>query len=438
MRVFKRDNSKRWYVDFSDHNDRRRRLAGFTHKQATRQLADTLEKLCAVRQTGRTPDRDLRRAIEALPGRITERLGEWGLLTEDTVAMAKPLHQHIEEWHEDLLRGNTQKHADQRKGRVERIVDAAGWQWWADINAIELERVLDQWEDDLKTRTLNFYRAAAKQFCKWMYEHRRASENPLRTVKRRTVTDEEKRRPLTAVECQKLISAAHSGPIVCGVEGPERALLYRLALETGLRYGELQTLKTGNLNLDADPPTVTVEAAYAKSDREDVLPLREDTAAVLKAHTRDKLPAAPVFPLTADKGAYMVRADLEAAGIPYRDDSGRKADFHALRHTFLTNLANSGVHPKTAQMLARHSNISLTMDRYTHSVLEKQSEAVGKLPAFEVRGPHITDSTRYEDGKYRCDCGHAFDCPNERKPDGAVKLHGPARILWLADSDEYP
>ena len=38
------------------------------------------------------------------------------------------------------------------------------------------------------------------------------------------------------------------------------------------------------------------------------------------------------------------------------------ADFHALRHTFITNLCKADVSPKTAQMLARHSDISLTMN----------------------------------------------------------------------------
>ena len=51
---------------------------------------------------------------------------------------------------------------------------------------------------------------------------------------------------------------------------------------------------------------------------------------------------------------------------PYKDADGRCADFHCLRHTFITALAGSGVTPKTAQTLARHSTITLTMDRYTH------------------------------------------------------------------------
>ena len=32
-----------------------------------------------------------------------------------------------------------------------------------------------------------------------------------------------------------------------------------------------------------------------------------------------KGPRTPIFPLPHDKGAAMVRRDLEAAGIPYRD-----------------------------------------------------------------------------------------------------------------------
>ena len=51
--------------------------------------------------------------------------------------------------------------------------------------------------------------------------------------------------------------------------------------------------------------------------------------------------------------------------LAYRNQQAHVADFHALRHTFITNLAESGVHPKLAQELARHSTITLTMDKYT-------------------------------------------------------------------------
>ena len=49
---------------------------------------------------------------------------------------------------------------------------------------------------------------------------------------------------------------------------------------------------------------------------------------------------------------------------------------HELRHTYLTLLAESGVHPKVMQELAGHSNSQITMDIYTHVNLEAKREAV--------------------------------------------------------------
>jgi integrase len=97
--------------------------------------------------------------------------------------------------------------------------------------------------------------------------------------------------------------------------------------------------------------------------------------------------AQPLFLIPTDrkKAARLFQFDLAAAGIAYRDESGRVADFHALRHTFITNLANGVVHPKTAQTLARHCTISLTMDRYSHTLREQEAEALAALPDLDRR-----------------------------------------------------
>ena len=78
----------------------------------------------------------------------------------------------------------------------------------------------------------------------------------------------------------------------------------------------------------------------------------------------------------------MLKADLADAGIAYVDESGYVADFHALRHSFLTLLAAGGVHPKMAQTLARHSDINLTLSRYTHTVLSDEADALSALPSL--------------------------------------------------------
>ncbi len=57
------------------------------------------------------------------------------------------------------------------------------------------------------------------------------------------------------------------------------------------------------------------------------------------------------------------------------------ADFHALRHTYLTLLGKGGVDLRTAQELAGHSTPVLTA-RYSHRRLHDLAGAVEKLPAF--------------------------------------------------------
>jgi hypothetical protein len=92
-----------------------------------------------------------------------------------------------------------------------------------------------------------------------------------------------------------------------------------------------------------------IAAAYAKNRRQDVLPLRANTATALAVHLAGKMPTAAAFARPPKENVIdAFRADLDAAGVAYVDAS-RFANFHALRHMFIANLAAGGVHPKTAQ-----------------------------------------------------------------------------------------
>ncbi len=63
------------------------------------------------------------------------------------------------------------------------------------------------------------------------------------------------------------------------------------------------------------------------------------------------------------------------------------ADFHSLRHTFGTLLAQSGVSPQEAQRLMRHSTINLTMNLYTHLTIQDKARAINKLPPIVIKHP---------------------------------------------------
>lgn len=58
----------------------------------------------------------------------------------------------------------------------------------------------------------------------------------------------------------------------------ETAKSVRLAVESGLRAGELRSLTRGSFNLEGDEPTLKI-AAYMKNRRQGLLPLRSDCAA---------------------------------------------------------------------------------------------------------------------------------------------------------------
>ncbi len=73
----------------------------------------------------------------------------------------------------------------------------------------------------------------------------------------------------------------------------------------------------------------------------------------------------PLFPSTLFPILRTFKCDLKEAGIPFKDERSRQVDFHALRMTFLSSLAQKDVHPKKAQALARHAKIETTMQIYT-------------------------------------------------------------------------
>ena len=59
-------------------------------------------------------------------------------------------------------------------------------------------------------------------------------------------------------------------------------------------------------------------------------------------------------------------------------------DLHGLRHTFGTLLARSGVHPRTAMELMRHSDIGLTTKIYQRLELADTAGAVNRLPTIQA------------------------------------------------------
>jgi len=377
----------KWYVEFRDHMGRRRRLAAFTDKKASVEFGRKVDDLVICRLAGERPSAELGRWLESLPSPTCEKLVSLDILDKERAASAKSLLRHVDDWGKALTaKGDTTQHIRESKAKVEAVIGGCGFTYFSEIIPAEIQNYLAglrQVAGGISAQTLNHYLGAMKHFCRWMVVEGRAGRNPIAHLPGLNVRTDRRhdRRALTVEETQRLLAAARNGPAVRGMAGTDREMLYRLAVETGLRWSELRSLTRQSFDLEGNPPTVTVKAAYSKHRRDDKLPLRETTALLLSDYLVDKLPLAGAFDLPlGGVGAKILRADLKAAGISYRDADGLLADFHALRHTFITNLADSGVHPSVARRLARHSDVNLTLSRYTHSTLQGLGDAVESLP----------------------------------------------------------
>jgi hypothetical protein len=71
---------------------------------------------------------------------------------------------------------------------------------------------------------------------------------------------------------------------------------------------------------------------------------------------------------------------MQSDFLCYCNHDGLFADFHSMRHFFITSLERAGIRPKMAQILARHSDIRLTMGVYTHVELNDCTAAIGAMP----------------------------------------------------------
>ena len=56
---------------------------------------------------------------------------------------------------------------------------------------------------------------------------------------------------------------------------------------------------------------------------------------------------------------------------------------HVCRRTYCSNMAKSGMNPKTLQYLMGHSDIGVTLNTYTHLGLEDAQDELGRIAKIE-------------------------------------------------------
>jgi len=390
----KRNRDRCWCITYYERPGVRRTVRGCRDRAATEALARKLEADAMLRREGVIdPKADAYAAAEA-----------------------KPLDDHLAELAAALeAKGVTAKQAETVKARVTHILGLCKAGHISQISPSAVQQAIGAIRENgasprsrkkgASLQTCNHYLRAIKQFTRWLWRDGRACEDPLAHLSGFNVQLDRRhdRRALTDDELAWLIQATDQGPTAHGMTGPDRAILYQVAVGTGFRANELRNLTPESFDLDADPPTVTVEAAYSKHRRKDVQPIRRDLADALCPWLIGKPSAQPVFCIPRE-AARMLRVDLNAARkawlkearsseqrkkweesdfLAYRNSAGSVADFHALRHTYVSRLVRSGANIKVAQELARHSTPTLTLGRYAHMEIIDQRKALDALPSLD-------------------------------------------------------
>ena len=64
---------------------------------------------------------------------------------------------------------------------------------------------------------------------------------------------------------------------------------------------------------------------------------------------------------------------------------------HVCRHTYCSNMAKAGMNPKTLQYLMGHSDISVTMNVYTHVNFDDAEEELRRMESFRLAQKEIDD-----------------------------------------------
>lgn len=197
----------------------------------------------------------------------------------------------------------------------------------------------------------------------------------------------------------KPMDRAQAEALLAAVQGHRLEALFTIALAVGLRQGEALGLKWADLDLDGKSLSVRhalqrvdgkLELVEPKSERSRrTIPLPGVAVNALRQHralqSRERLLAGDrwtetgfVFstrtggPLDGPSVTRVLQRLVKGAGLPVHR-------FHDLRHDCATLLLAQGVPMRVVMDTLGHSQISLTMDTYSHVAPAIQREAADRM-----------------------------------------------------------
>lgn len=289
-------------------------------------------------------------------------------------AFAAPFTQHVERFLDDIKGKGRAYHTVTHYRTLLRVLTReCKWKTLRDVTA----RSFCDWRLRSKRspKYHNDLHGVASGLLTWLERQELLLSNPFKHVEKvSNASPGGYRRALSALEIPRLLAVAP----------PQRAWVYLVILYTGLRRHELNRLTWADFQLDTPPHSVALSARITKNRKPAVLGLRPEVVEALRRHRPlDSMPFEWAFRGKVPAVSSLHR-DLAAAGIPVVDERGRRLDVHALRTTYGTMLSASGVAPRVAMELMRHSDIRLTMRVYTDAAQLPLTSEMDKLPSYSL------------------------------------------------------
>lgn len=163
-----------------------------------------------------------------------------------------------------------------------------------------------------------------------------------------------------------------------------------LCLSTGLRLGEICSLKWSDIDLEGKLLYVnrTVQR-IAVDDHSTKTILFEDVPKSMFSKREIPLPDSIIPYLTkfVREDGYVIsgKCPTEPRTYQYRfqrllyEAGIGKHNFHVIRHTFATNCINSGADIKSLSEILGHSNVNITLNRYVHPTIDTKRKHLNNL-----------------------------------------------------------
>jgi integrase len=335
MAYFYRDEKRKvWRFQFTDWTGKRVTRLGYASKNETKKLAASLEREAY----------DIQKGIRPAPKRA------------ETLPIEKAIELYIESGEQSGGKrgfGWAKVVKDEKKRFLKFWIEKLSLKTTKDLEGClrPVEAVVSELLG-LSPKTINHYVSHLKAFSFWLQEREILTENPLKRLKKMADAPVMPHRLLTPEEVQSLLAAAP----------PERNLVYRVALATGYRQGELRALTVGSL--DPFGPALKLEAKNTKNRK----PARQFVTPELFKELQTTVAGKPIEAPLLDMPQKETTSenfgrDLEKAGIVKITADG-KATFHSLRVCFIQAIVESGADLKTTMEAARHSAAQMSLETY--------------------------------------------------------------------------